>query len=79
MTVVKLDVHDKEGVLSNINDFLDLYRKNDVESVAISFTKKDKVTYTFWFGEWLEVIGLLELQKSDILKTSTITSMEIND
>ena len=69
--VYKLDIDDPTGSLKNINDLLSELRNNNIEALAIAYTRKDDhSTITFKSGfDRVLLIGTLEQLKFDILES----------
>ncbi len=68
MTIEKLEIKDPTGVFSNINDLLDEIRNDNIEALAIVYTRRDGSTRTFWSG-WghVTLVDILEQLKFDYL------------
>ncbi len=68
--VIQLKVQDKDGVLKNISDFIEEYRKDNVECLFLSFRRKDgSGTRTFFVGgDNPHMFKLLERLKHDLLE-----------
>lgn len=69
--VVKLNINDPTGAFKNVNDLLEELRNNNVEALAIVYTRKsDHSTRTFRNGfDRVFLIGTLEQLKFDILES----------
>ena len=67
--VIQLKVQDEVGVLKNISDFIEEYRKDNVECLFLSFRRKDgSGTRTYFMGrDNPHMFKLLERLKHDLL------------
>ena len=68
--VKKLNINDSTGAFKNINDLLEELRNNNVEALAIVYTRKsDQSTRTYRSGfNRVTLIGTLEQLKYDVLE-----------
>lgn len=67
--IKKLEIRDPTGAFKNINDLLDELRNNNIEALAIVFSRKsDKSVRTFRNGyDRIELVGILEQMKFDLM------------
>lgn len=67
--VKKLEIRDPTGAFKNINDLLDELRNDNVEALAVIFSRKnDKSVRTFRNGyDRIVLTGILEQMKFDLM------------
>lgn len=78
--VVKLNINDPTGAFKNINDLLEELRNDNIEALAVVYTRRDHSVRTFMSGlDRILLVGTLEQLKFDVLENNDSVAISYDE